>query len=182
MAKLCPTCKQKPQPPGTYRGTCHGKVSTDCKAWTEDFAFTLCEPCAEQLERCAWCLGPINGGWGVDVPTTKQFVRKFQNDNGSHTPGMEVGEQVLVQLMVDMYSGYTWQLNRSKSSREVSLYGFRLIRDPQNYRQGTLELYIDLNGAAEKAKIFLDETASGSRWWTPPPTGKTWECTVEISR
>lgn len=182
MAKLCNACQQKPQPPGTYRGTCHAKVSQDCKAWTADFAFTLCDPCAEQLERCAWCLAPLTGGWGVQVPTTKQFVRAFERDKGKHFTGMNVGEQVCVQLMIDLYSGYSYQFSRSKSSSQVSLYGYRLIRDPQNWRQATLEMYLDLNGASEKALIVVDEAANGSRWWTPPPSGKSWHCTVEITR
>lgn len=182
MAKLCPNCQQKPQPPGTHRGTCQAKASSDCKSWTDDFAFTMCDPCAEQLERCAWCLGPINGGWGVDVPTAKQFVRAFDRDNGIHISGMNVGEQVCVQLMIDLYSGYSYSFNRSKSSREVSLYGYRLIRDPRDWQHATLEMYIDLNGASEKALIVLDEASNGSRWWTPPPSGKSWQCTVEVKR
>lgn len=187
MAKLCPTCAQKPQPPGTYRGSCNANASQNCKAWTDDFVLTLCDPCAEQLGRCAWCWGPLDGGYGdAVVPTTKQFVRVFHpHDNGKHVPGMNVGEQVLAQFVVDLYSGNTWRLNRSASSREVSYYGFRLIRDPQNWRQATLELYVDLDAPCEKAKLVFEEAADsgGYRWWSPPPpSGKPFELTVEIRR
>lgn len=179
MAKLCPTCQKKTQPPLTHRGTCHAQASSDCKAWTEDFAFTLCQPCSDHLQQCAWCLGPIDGGQGVEVPTNKNFTRVFQKDAGLHVTGMNVGEQVLLQLTIDLYSGYTWQLNRRKSSSEVYLYASRVIRDPQNWRQGTLEMYVDLNTTCEKAAIVFEEVPS-SRW--SAPSSKTWECTVEIRR
>ena len=181
MFYLCPECKRKPQPPGLHRGQCQAKVSPECKAWTDDFVFTLCEPCGKHLELCVWCSGPIDGGSGAVVPTAKQFVRAFQNDSGKHITGMNVGEQVLVQLMVDLYSGYIWTYDRWASSSEVRLYGSRLIRDPQDWRHATLELYIDLNVANEKAKIVVSESSVGS-WWTPPPSSKKWECTVEIRR
>jgi hypothetical protein len=186
MAKLCPTCQQKPQPPGTYRGQCNAQASPNCKAWTEDFVITLCDPCAEELGRCAWCWGPLDGGRGVEVPTTKQFVRAFVRDSGKHFSGMEVGEQVLIELQIDLYSGYTWRLNRRESSPEVSFYGYRIIRDPQDWRNAALEIYIDLNGANEQAKIVLEEVADSGRswWWGPPPASnnKPWQCTVEIRR
>jgi len=182
MAKLCSNCEKKSQPPNIHRGQCQAQASPDCKAWTEDFAFTLCNPCSEQLEQCSWCLGSIYGGKTVEVPTNKQFVRLYTNDQGSHTPGMNMGEQVLVQLMIDMSNGYTWKFDKNASSNEVSFYGFRLIRDPQNWRQGTLELYVNLDGINEAAKIVFAESPEGSAWWTPPPTGKKWDCTVEILR
>src|SRR5438105_937947 len=155
MAMICPSCKTKPQPPGTYRGTCRANQSAECQAWTEDFAFTLCDRCAEYMGRCAWCWGPISGGWGVEVPTTKQFCRIFEQENGKHVEGMDVGEQMLVQFTVDPYSWYTWTFDRSASSWDVSYHGFRLIMDPTNWRQATLECYVNLNARAEKARIVF---------------------------
>jgi hypothetical protein len=114
-------------------------------------------------------------------------VRAFVRDSGKHFSGMNVGEQVLVELQIDLYSGYTWRLNRQKSSPEVSFYGYRIIRDPQDWRHAALEVYVDLNGANEEAKIVLEEVVdSGDRgwwWWTPPPSkNPPWQCTVEIRR
>lgn len=184
--KLCPTCQQKPTPPGTYRGQCLPKVSQNCKAWTDDYALTICDPCAEEMGRCAWCWGPLNGSWGAPVvPTEKQFVRAFDRDNGIHIEGMDVGEQVLVQLVVDVYSGRTWRVKRT--SREIRFHGYRTVRDPHNWRLATLELYFDLNDATEKGEIVLEDAPDQSRWWwwgPPPSTGKQkeWRCTVEVRR
>lgn len=165
---LCRTCNAKPQPTGTFHGSCHVRFSSNCKAWTAAFEFTICEPCAGELEQCAWCLGPLHGSSPIFTGTTKTFTFAFQADNGFHIEGMDVGEQVLVQLIVDYWNSY-WTLSRAHSSREVSLYGTRLIRDPENYRQATREIYIDLDSPAEKAKIGL-----------LGPNGATWNCTVEI--
>ncbi len=165
---LCPACNGKPQPAGTFHGTCHVRFSTGCKAWTAAFVYTICEPCAQELGQCAWCLGPISGSSPIFTGTTKDFVFTFQVDNGIHIEGMNVGEQVLVQLVVEVWNS-TWVLSRALSSPEVSFYGTRLIRDPENYRQGTREVYIDLDRPAERAKIGL-----------LGPSGATWNCTVEI--
>jgi hypothetical protein len=188
MANLCPTCKGKTQPPGTYRGQCHAKQSPECEAWTEDFAFTLCNACSEHMGRCAWCLGPINGGWGAEVPTTKQFCRVYENQNGIHVSGMDVGEQILVQFTVDPYSWYTWRFDPYRSSSDVSYYGFRLIMDPTNWRQATLECYVNLNRASDKAQIVFVEGPIDNPWWsrwgwTPPPSQKKpFVCSAEIRR
>jgi hypothetical protein len=185
MAKICPSCQKKPQPPGTYRGTCRANASPECQAITDDFTLTLCDKCAEHMGRCAWCWGPLDGSFGehVEVPTTKNFVRLYERDNGSHTPGMDVGEQVMVELQVDPYSYYTWSLDRWASSSEVSYHGFRMIQDPTNWRQATLEIYINLNAAAEAAKIVLREVAVDRWGWTPPASSKApIVLTVEIRR
>src|SRR6185369_4090994 len=156
MAKLCEPCKAKPQPAGIYHGQCQAKIASACNAWTHDFTFTLCDPCADQLNRCAWCWGPLDGSWGrCDVPTTKQFCRQYWQDNGKHVEGMDVGEQILVQLPVDLYTYLTWKPRIM--SPQVSYYGFRLVREPGNWREATLEMYFDLNRPAEKAEIVVEE-------------------------
>jgi hypothetical protein len=180
---LCPTCKNKPTPPGTHRGTCVAKASANCKAWTEDFALTMCDECCKETQRCAWCWGPIDGGWGIPmVPTDKDFCRVFERDNGKHVTGMNVDQQILFECQVDLYSGTSWMLDRTLSSREVSLFGWRMIRDPRSWRYAKLEIYVDLNAPAEQAKIVFTQQANGGWWWGPPPTGKPFEITVEIRR
>ena len=160
--QLCPDCQKKPALPNLYRGQCHAKACPDCKAWTTDFALTMCDPCAEALGRCAWCLGPITGGLGATVPTTKQFCRRFPNDNGSHVPGMNVGEQILVEMRVDLYSWITW---RPKfTDPEISYYGYRVLRDPRDWRHGTIEFYFDLNRVAVYA-IGVDGTDEPPAYW-----------------
>jgi hypothetical protein len=183
--KLCPACQKKPPPANLYRGQCHAQACPDCKAWTTDFTLTMCDPCADFLGRCSWCLGPITGGLGADVPTTKQFCRRFADDKGSHVPGMNIGEQILVELRVDLYSPIVWM--PYQTDPEISYYGYRTIRDPRDWRHGTLEFYYDLNRVAEKARIILKEDLDPkfrSWWWTPPApkNPRTWSCTVEIRR
>ena len=186
--QLCPNCQKKPQPPMLHRGQCQVHFSPDCKAWTADFAFTMCDPCGEALERCVWCLGPISGGGGAEPPTNKQFVRQYSRDNGNHITGMNVGEQVLVELQVDLWSYLSWIPNMRESSPEVSYHGYRLVRDPQDWRHATIELYFDLNKVAENARIVVEEGVQTHAdrwwWWTPPApkNPKKWQCTVEIRR
>ena len=183
MAKLCQACQSRPQPSGQYHGQCQGHASTNCKAWTEDFALVLCDQCAEELGRCAWCLGPLDGSWGAAVvPTTKQFVRRFETDSGSHVSDMKAGEQILVQLQVNLYSYVTWRVEKLDDA--ITFAGYRMIRDQQNFQYATLEMYFDLNEAAERAEILLVEAPDYGRYrgWTPPPPKnvKRWRCSAEI--
>lgn len=183
MAKLCQACQSRPQPSGTYHGQCQGHASTNCKAWTEDFAFVLCDNCAEELDRCAWCLGPLDGTWGgAVVPTNKPFVRLFETDNGSHVSDTNVGEQILVQLQIDLYSWVTWKVEQLDEG--ITFAGYRLIRNQQDFQNATLEMYFDLNEAAESAEIVLVQGPDNSRYrgWAPPQPKnvKRWRCTVEI--
>ncbi len=181
MANLCNSCQER-KPDTSVRGTCQSPsllrtapTPDNHKPWTDSPNFILCDPCAEYFSRCAWCMGPING-YGVRiVPSDKQFCTQFDKDNGNHIEGMYVGEQILVKMVVDAFSGSLWR------PRYLS-YGVRLahVRTVFNGgRYGWLELYFDLNEADPKAEIRLID-APVYRWYQPATTPNEWAITVEV--
>lgn len=178
MAKLCRECQDK-KPDTSVRGSCqavsyipNAQLPPKHQPWTDSANISLCEACADHYNICSWCWGPLDGGPRVTVPTDKKFCRAFEQDNGNHIEGMYVGEQIVAQLSVDIFSGLTWQPKRlSPGVRHVAS---RMV--PQG-QQAILEMYFDLNRADAKAEIELEEVAS--RWWVTP-SGKTWKVTVEI--
>src|SRR5688572_25381942 len=116
MSKLCQTCQQK-QFDNSFRGTClapnnvpQANLPQGHQPWTESPSFTLCGTCAEKFNLCQACWGPLNGWYGFTVPTDKQFCRQFSQNNGEHVEGMYIGEQILAQLPVDMFSGKQWMV------------------------------------------------------------------------
>jgi hypothetical protein len=184
---LCKDCKSK-QFDMTVRGTCQAPYNmpaatlpADHTPWTESPSFILCAPCATKLGLCQACQGPLSGSGGLTVPTDKQFCRQFPNNNGNHVKGMYVGEQILAQMMVDLYSGKLWRIKTLGEG--VKFYGQRLIRDG-NSRYGYQELYFDLTDPNAKAVIELEERYSSSWSWFSPPANSTstWKITVEIMR
>jgi len=87
---------------------------------------------------------------------------------------MYVGEQILVKLTIDLYSGVSW---RARSlSRGVRLGSQRIITEGGQY--GWLEMYFDLNEVDSKAAIVLEQEASRS--WVSLKNPKTWGITVEV--
>ncbi len=116
MAKLCSECAQK-KPDQSVRGTCGapnyvkaGGLPQGHFPWTESPNFTLCDACADHFGRCAWCGGSLTG-WNYSLlPTTKRFCQQDDKSSGGHVEGMYVGEQILVRLTVDLYSGVSWRV------------------------------------------------------------------------
>lgn len=183
--KLCQSC-QKKQFDNSVRGTClapnkvpQANLPQGHQPWTDSPSFTLCEPCADKFGLCQACWGPLTGFSGFTVPTDKQFCRQFSNDNGNHVEGMYIGEQILAQLPVDMFSGKSWQV--VKLSPGVRFHGQRIVTDGGQF--GEQELYFDLTAADVKAVIELQEAYSRSNYyWYPPPAtnNSTWKVTVEV--
>jgi len=175
MAKLCPDCEKKPVDRSVAGrcGTPTTLVPTGHQPYTDSPSFTMCDACCEKFERCARCNGPISGGGGVVVPTDKQFVRV--TDDGRHVKGMFIGEQIVIEKYVDVYSGMTWKIKNLSSG--VFPYGRRETQVPGNWRYQKLELYFDLTAADPKAIIELEEKAN-NRWATG--TGATFMCTAEV--
>jgi hypothetical protein len=177
MAKLCPECKDKPLDTSVAGrcGTPATHVPTGHLPWTEGMSLTMCDACCDKFDRCARCNGPLSGGGGIVVPTEKQFVRVNEKENGRHVTGMYIGEQILFEAYVDVYSGMTW---RTQSlSPGVRLYGRREVAVPGNWRMVKLELYFDLTEADPKAYIDL-VLAANSRWASG--TGGSFRCTMEV--
>lgn len=180
MAKLCHECQQK-KADTSVRGTCMapsyvkaGNLPQGHFPWTESPNFTLCDACADHFGRCAWCGGSLSGWNSSLLPTNKRFCQQFDNDNGGHIEGMYVGEQILVKLTIDLYSGVSW---RARSlSRGVRLSNQRIITEGGQY--GWLEMYFDLNEVDSKAAIVLEQEASRS--WVSLKNPKTWGVTVEV--
>lgn len=185
MAKLCPTC-QKKKPDVSVRGSCQApsyaprnSIPQNHNPWTESPNFSLCDACAEQYKLCAWCWGPLDGGGGVLVPTDKQFTFVFEHQNGMHVEGMDVGEQILAELRIDVFSGITWKVKRL--SRGVRFAFERVERDGGQF--AAQQMYFDLDQADPKAVIELEQTIRSYWWWTPTLTNpKTWSITVEVRR
>lgn len=188
MAKLCSEC-QKKQADLSVRGSCLAGThvaSTQLPKghvpWTESPNFTLCDTCADHFQLCAWCWGPLNGSGRVTVPTNRTFCRQFDNNNGNHVEGMFVGEQILAQLTVDLFSGKSWRVR--STSPGIRLAVQRLVVDSSSgggfggARYGYLELYFDLTVPDAKGYIELVEDASRS--WISIPNPKTWKVTVEV--
>lgn len=187
MAKLCQDCAKK-QPDLSVRGSClaathvpQGNLPKTHVPWTESPNFTLCESCADHFELCAWCWGPINGMGRVTVPTSQTFCRQFDKDSGNHVEGMYVGEQILAQLTVDLFSGVSWRVKSLSSG--VRLATQRLVVDSSGgggggARFGFLELYFDLTKTDAHASIELVQEAS--RYWVSLANPKTWKVTVEV--
>jgi hypothetical protein len=177
--KLCPECKDKPIDT-SVAGRCQTPsvhIPTGHQPWTDGMSLTMCDACCEKFERCARCNGPLTGGGGVVVPTEKQFVRINGKENGRHITGMYIGEQILIEQYVDVYSGMTWRVKKLSSG--VRLYGRREIAVPGNWRMQKLELYFDLTDADPKAVIELEESAN-SRWASG--SGSTFGCTAQVER
>lgn len=175
MAKLCPECEKKPAD-RSVAGRCQTPttlVPTGHQPYTDSPSFTMCDACCEQFERCGRCNGPLKGGGGSVVPTDKQFVRV--TEDGRHVKGMFIGEQILIEKYVDVYSGMTWHVK--KVSKGVRLYGKREVQVPGNWRYVKLELYFDLTEADAQASIELVEEAN-SRWASG--SGATFSCTAEV--
>lgn len=183
MAKLCSEC-QKKQPDLSVRGSClagthvaSAQLPKGHVPWTDSPNFTLCDTCADHFQLCAWCWGPINGAGRVTVPTNKTFCRQKDTHNGNHVEGMFVGEQILAELTVDMFSGKSWRVKSYSSG--VRLVTQRLVVDSSGGgRFGTLELYFDLTQPDANAYIELVEDASRS--WVTIANPKTWKITVEV--
>lgn len=180
MAKICKTCQEK-KPDTSVRGSC--QASSHVRAtqlpnghtpWTDSPNFSLCDACAEQFQLCAWCWGPLNGHSPVTVPTEKTFVRVNAQDNGKTIPGMYVGEQVLVEMTVDQFSGKTWKVKSTSSG--VRLAAHRMITEGGQY--GKLEMYFDLTRADPRAIIELVEVAE--HHWVHVSNPQTWKVTVEV--
>jgi len=93
-----------------------------------------------------------------------------------HIEGMYIGEQVLIQKYVDLYSGLTWVTKTL--SPGVKYYGKREVAVP-----GTtmieLELYYDLTEADNEAVIEVVEQAN-SRWSSGG--GTIMRVTAEVKR
>jgi hypothetical protein len=185
MAKLCNGCKNKAFDQ-SVRGTCQAvnmlpaaNLPDGHMPWTDGPKLILCDACCDHFKQCAMCFGPIDGYGRNFTPTDKQFVRVFPNQNGIHITGMNIGEQVLCQMQVDLYTGMGWV--PSAWSNGIRLAQSRLVVDGGRY--GTLELYFDLEEANPKALIVLQEGYIFQRWWSPSiPNPKGWMCTVEIRR
>ena len=182
---LCKTCQEK-NLDTSVRGTCHAashvhstQLPSTHNPWTDGPSLTLCSGCAEQFQMCAWCWGPLKGHSPVTVPTDNQFVLADAKVNGKHIPGMYVGEQVLVKLTIDRFSGKTWKV--SSTSRGVYLDTSRMITEGGRWGQyATLELYFDLDESDPKAFIELKETSDHP--WFSVPNPQTWKVTVEVKR
>jgi hypothetical protein len=142
--------------------------------WTASPNFTLCDSCADHFGRCAWCGGSLTGSNFSMLPTTKRFCQTFDQDAGKHVEGMYVGEQILVKLTVDLYSGVSWRVKQL--TRGVRLANSRLITEGGQY--GWLEMYFDLNEVDSKAGILLEQEASRS--WVSLKNPKIWGITVEV--
>ncbi len=89
---------------------------------------------------------------------------------------MNIGEQILIQKYVDVYSGLTWVTK--KLSAGVKYYGKREIAVPGT-RMIELELYYDLTDADPEAVIEVVEQAN-SRWSTGG--GTVMRVTAEVTR
>lgn len=179
MAKLCQECQGK-KPDTSVRGTCmapnyvqQSNLPQGHVPWTESPNFNLCDTCAEHFGRCAWCGGPLDGYGYSMLPTTKQFCKQFDSDNGNHVEGMYVGEQICAQFIIDVYSGIGWRVK--STSRNCRLAGQRQISDGGQY--AWVEMYFDLNEAGQ-AHIELEQASTRS--WVSLPNPKTWKITVEV--
>ena len=180
MAKLCSECSQK-KADQSVRGTCGapnyvkaGGLPQGHFPWTESPNFTLCDACADHFGRCAWCGGSLTG-WNYSLlPTTKRFCQQDDKSNGGHVEGMYVGEQILVRLTVDLYSGVSWRVR--SLSRGVQLANQRIVTEGGQY--GYLEMYFDLGVVDSKAAIVLEQEASRS--WVSLKNAATWGITVEV--
>lgn len=175
MARLCPECEKKPFD-ATVAGRCltpSANIADGHHPYTDSPSFNMCDACCEKFDRCARCNGPLSGGGGDVVPTEKQFVRVTQAE---HVEGMNVGEQILVQKYVDLYSGLTWVVK--KLSPGVKYYGRREVAIPGR-PMIELELYFDLTEADPEAVIELVEQAN-SRWSTGG--GTIMRVTAEVRR
>ncbi len=183
MAKLCASCQEK-KPDTSVRGTCQAgshvqqsQLPSGHLPWTDSLNFTLCDTCAEHFSFCAWCWGPLHGHPQVTVPTDKQFLRVFEQDNGSHQTGMYVGEQVLVQFTIDRFSGMTWDvLDLSNGVRHVAS---RMVTEGGG-QYATLEMYFDLNKSDPDATIELEQVSSSR--WASVSNPKTFKVTVEVKQ
>lgn len=170
MANLCKTCSEK-TPVTPMRGQCQAMLSSKCTGWTSSFSFTLCDECSEEMKRCAWCWGRLDGNYPtITVPTDKRFCRVFEHENDKHVKRMYIGEQLLVQVTDQ---GST-RIRLRRLAGGVSFATSRFVPDPHNPRQGWLELYFDLNEATPKAEIELDIY---SGYGSPP---RTFKCTAEV--
>ena len=183
MAKLCKTCQEK-DPDTTVRGSCQAsshvratQLPNGHNPWTDSPNFTLCDACAEHFQFCAWCWGPLHGHSPVTVPTDKTFVRANAQDNGKTIPGMYVGEQVLVEMTVDRFSGKTWDVKSTSSG--VRLAAYRMITEGGQWAQyGKHEMYFDLSRSDPKAFIELEEVAEHQ--WVNVTNPQTWKVIVEV--
>ena len=181
MAKLCLDCQSR-KPDTSVRGTCQAvthipnvQLPQKHQPWTDGANFTLCDACAEHYGLCAWCWGPLDGRGRVTVPTTKKFCRAFEQDNGTTIEGMYVGEQIVAQFNIDMFSGVTWDTRRT--SWGVQHVATRIV--PQG-RMATLEMYFDLNRADPALEIELVQVTRS--WWVSLANAKTWKIKVEVKQ
>lgn len=180
MTNLCHQC-QKNKPDTTMRGSCQApnyvaqsNLPSDHIPWTESFEFSLCEFCSEHFGQCSWCRGALYGESLEMVPSKKRFCLQENSDNGSHVEGMNVGEQILVKLTIDLYSGLSW--GPKSLSNGVQLDCMRLVTDGGQY--GFLEMYFDLTLVDPLAKIELQQFAS--RNWVNLQNPQTWSITVDV--
>ncbi len=183
MPTLCKVCQEK-KPDRTVRGTCQSpnyvpqdKLPRGHTPWTDSPNFSLCDACEEEFSLCAWCFGPLSGRTSITVPTNKDFCRQFEADNGNYVKGMYVGEQILVQMIVDLHAGIAWKVKSTSSG--VKLAAMRPVTDGGQF--GWQELYFDLNKAGQDVHIELEEVQS-SWWGNTSSTGKTWRITIEVKQ
>jgi hypothetical protein len=180
MARICQEC-QNGKPDTSMRGSCQApnhvatvSLPPGHVPWTDSFQFSLCDECAEHFGQCAWCRGSLYGVAPQLVPTRKRFCQQFDEDSGSHVEGMNVGEQIMVKLTIDLYSGISWGVK--SASPGVFLGSQRTITEGGQF--GFLELYFDLSRVDPTAKIELVQVATRS--WVMLKNPQTWQVTVEV--
>ncbi len=180
MATLCSTCQKKR--PQIFVGTC-----LKCKAVTTSFDFQLCDACAQNLQQCQWCRGPLAAtGPAAAVPQTPSpyYYVKGDTDNGSTIKNATAGEQVHIRLSEDQYSGKQWDIKSVGPGIARPSGGGTFIPDPQNpqYGQRTFVFGLKSTGTYD---IVMHEVTRNCWGWSgsggqPAPNGKTWKITVQI--
>lgn len=182
-ARRCPGCQDKTADTSA-RGTCSAPQIPSAAAnlpdghtpWTDSVNYAFCDACVDHFKVCQWCGGPLNGyGWQT-VPTEKDFCVQQINDNGNHVEGMKVGQQILCNMPVDLFSGKTWRVKRT--SYGLREYGQRFWYSGSPYWFWQ-EIYIDLNLAQSKGEIELEQVSYD--WWTGAMNvTASWKITVEV--
>lgn len=184
MSNLCQGCANK-TPRGVF-GACK-----KCSTVTQHMNWQLCDNCSTQLQQCKWCQGPLSGGGSVKPGTPIsgiKYVTARDTDNGRKFTGMQVGEQVHIELDEDVYNGRQWAIKSTGIGLHPQMGPGIFTQNPQNYQLGTRTFVIDIRSSASGSTgtIELHEVTRTYGYWggggggLPAQHGKTWKIDVQV--
>jgi predicted secreted protein len=146
---------------------------TNCMQHQKSVSFPICEPCAEEMECCQFCLEPIEED--MSTPQTKGvfFVRKGDKDNGGNV-SLKTGEEVHITLPEDSHTGQEWVVDDYTFGLLDNQSRGTFVPDPGDYQYGTRTFVFSArrSGTGE-IKLVLTARFGGR-------SSTTWKANVKV--